>query len=73
MRLALGAAGRGDLAPGRLNALRMELERAPKSRWRGAASRTPLSGEPCWGPSKDFGHHFRPLAPRARGPAAPAP
>lgn len=69
MMLALRPVGRGDLAPGRLNALRMELERAPKSGWRGAASRTLLSGSlaraplrTLVGPSEDFGHHFRPLA-----------
>lgn len=49
--LALRPPGRGGLEPGHLNALRMELERSPESRWRGAASRTLLPGEPSAGPS----------------------
>lgn len=51
MMLAPRLLGRGHSEPGHLNALRMELERSPKSPWRGAASRTLLSGEPCAGPS----------------------
>lgn len=51
MMLALRPPGRGGLEPGHLNALRMELERSPESRWRGAASRTLLPGEPSAGPS----------------------
>lgn len=51
MMLALRPLGRGGLEPGHLNALRMELERSPESRWRGAASRTLLPGEPSAGPS----------------------
>lgn len=66
MMLALRLLIRGDLEPGRLNALRMELECAPKSRWRGAASRTPLPGGALLRPlPKDFCHEFRPLATRA--------
>lgn len=51
MMLAPRLLGRGHSEPGHLNALRMEQDRSPKSRWQGAASRTLLPGEPCSGPS----------------------
>lgn len=57
--LVLRPLGRGDLEPGHLNTLRMDLERSPKSYWRGAASRTLLPGETLLGPlPKDFCHQL---------------
>lgn len=64
MMLALRLLGSGDSEPGHLNTLRMELERSPKSRWRGAASL--LLGEALLRPlSKDFCDQVRPLTTRA--------